>query len=80
MKKKYLFDEPKNVNRLLRVFYTVLGLLLITDLFIYKHPYFPWEEWPQFYAAFGFVACVFLVLAAKYILRTLVKRKEAYYD
>ncbi len=41
---------------------------------------FPWEEWPQFYAIFGFVACVVLVLIAKYILRPLVMREEDYYD
>ena len=34
----------------------------------------------QFYAVYGFVACVLLVLVAKYILRPLVKRGEDYYD
>jgi hypothetical protein len=32
---------------------------------------------PEFY---GFVACVGLVLAAKFILRRIVKRREGYYD
>jgi len=40
----------------------------------------PWEAWPGFYAVFGFVACVILVLVAKYVLRPLVKRDEKYYD
>lgn len=78
--KKYLFDKPENMQRLLRVFWVVLLVLLIIDLLITKHPYFSWEEWPEFYAVYGFVACVCLVLASKYLLRPIVKRKEEYYD
>ena len=40
----------------------------------------PARRWFGFYAVFGFVACVVLVLVAKYILRPLVMRKENYYD
>jgi len=78
--KKYLFDKPKNVKRLFRFYYTSLVMLLLVDLFIHKHAYFAWGEWPEFYAVYGFVACVALVVAAKYILRPLVKRREDYYD
>ena len=78
--KAYLFDKPGNVKRLLGSFYLSLLILLIIEFFVHKHPYFPWEKWPGFYAAFGFVACVVLVIAAKYILRPLVKRPEDYYD
>lgn len=78
--KKYLFDNPGNVKLLFVSFYLSLLILLVIDFFIYKHPHFPWEKWPGFYAAYGFVACVVLVVAAKYILRPLVKRKEDYYD
>ena len=55
-------------------------VLLGIDFFVHKHTFFPWEEWPEFYAIFGFVACVVLVLTAKYILRPLVKRDEEYYE
>lgn len=78
--KEYLFDKPKNVKRLLRIFYGFLVVLLVGDFFVNKHAYFGWEEWPEFYAVYGFVACVVLVLAAKYILRPIVKRREDYYD
>ena len=78
--KKYLFDNPRNVKILLGSFFVSLFVLLIIEGFIRKHPHFPWEAWPEFYAVFGFVACVVLVLAAKYILRPLVKRREDYYD
>ncbi len=78
--RSYLFDNPRNVKILLRSFFASLGVLLIIELFLHKHPHFEWEGWPEFYAVFGFVACVALVLAAKYILRPLVKRGEDYYD
>jgi drug/metabolite transporter (DMT)-like permease len=78
--KKYLFDRPGNVTRLLACFFSSLVILLIIDLFVHKHPHFPWEGWLEFYAVYGFVACVALVITAKYILRPLVKRREDYYD
>lgn len=79
-KKEYFFDKPKNVKRLFLFFYALLLVLLITEFFIHKHTYFSWEEWPGFYAVYGFVAFVVLIFTAKYILRTFVKRKEDYYD
>lgn len=80
MGKKHFFDKPKNVKGFLYSFFAILLLLLVIDFFIHKHPSFAWEEWPQFYAVYGFVACVALVLVAKYILRPLVKRREDYYE
>jgi hypothetical protein len=78
--KEYLFDKLENRRRLFRAYYSSLFILLLVDLFAHRHVYFPWEDWPEFYAVFGFVACVALVLAAKYILRPIVKRREGYYD
>ncbi len=80
MKELKIFDNPKNVKNFRIGFYVVCVLLLLPDLFIHKHGDSSWEEWPAFHAAFGFVACVVLVLVSKYILRPLVMRKENYYD
>jgi sterol desaturase/sphingolipid hydroxylase (fatty acid hydroxylase superfamily) len=78
--KKYLFDDPKNVKRLLGCFYASLVVLLLIEFLLHKHPHFGWEAWPEFFAVYGFVACVVLVIVAKYFLRPLVKRDEDYYD
>lgn len=75
-----LFDKPQNVKRLLYGFYACVVLLVSVDLFYHKHTIFPWEGYFGFYAVFGFVACVILVIVAKYVLRPLVMRKEDYYD
>jgi len=75
-----IFDKPRNVKRLLVTFFILTGATLAIDLFYHKHAIFPWEEYFGFYAVYGFVACVILVIVSKYILRPLVMRKEDYYD
>ena len=78
-KKDYIFDKPENVSRLLNVFYALCIILVIADFILHRHIGFSWENIPAFYAIYGFVACVTLVVIAKKI-RTLVMRKEDYYD
>ncbi|MFU8818635.1 MAG: hypothetical protein ACNA74_02795 [Desulfurivibrio sp.] len=77
---KPLFKNRNGLNNFLKVFYASLFGLLAIDLFTDKHPYFGYENFPFFYSIYGFVACVILVLAAKYLLRPLIMRKENYYD
>lgn len=77
--KKYLFDEPRNVSRLLGGFYVVCAILFVLDFILHRHTYHNWEDIPGFYAIYGFVACVLLVLIAKE-MRKVLMRKEDYYD
>lgn len=77
--KRYLFDDPRNVDRLLHGFYAVCAVLLVLDFFLHRHISHFWENLPGFYALFGFVACVVLVLVAKE-MRKVVMRDEDYYD
>ena len=78
-KKKYLFDNPRNVTRLLRGFYAICIILFVLDFILHRHTYHSWEEIPGFYAIYGFVACVVLVIIAKE-MRKVLMRKEDYYD
>ncbi|WP_461210563.1 hypothetical protein [Desulfocurvus sp. DL9XJH121] len=78
--KKHMFDDPRNLQRLLKVFFASLVVLFGLDLVVEKHSHFPWEDWFGFYAIYGFIACVLLVLAARYVLRPLVMRREDFYD
>jgi hypothetical protein len=77
--KKGWFDDPGNVKLFLKIFFSSLVVLLIVDFFIHKHSYFYWEDAPDFFAAYGFISCVLLVLVAK-VLRLFIKRDEDYYD
>jgi hypothetical protein len=77
--KQHLFDKPRNVARLLGGFYIICVILLALDFVVHRHAMYSWEHLPGFYALFGFVACVTLVLVAKQ-MRKVVMRKEEYYD
>ncbi len=82
--KKHLFDQPRNVHRLLWVFFVLCALLLGVDLLFHRHSkfaegIFPIEGWFGFYAIYGFVACVLLVLTATQ-MRKILMRREDYYD
>ena len=78
--RRHFFDRPRNVKLVIWGLFATCALLVAIDLFVAVHGAFGWEEATGFYAAYGFVACVLLVLAAKLLLRPLVKRDEDYYD
>jgi len=77
--KIHLFDRQENVERLLRGFYVICILLALADFVVHRHIGFDWEKIPAFYALYGFVACVLLVLIAKQ-MRKILMRREDYYD
>ena len=78
-KKRYLFDNPKNVKRVVRGLIAVCLMLFGLDAVLHRHVAHPWEELFGFYAIYGFVACVLLVVLAKE-LRKLLMRDEDFYD
>ncbi len=73
------FDKPENIKKMLNVFYVICALLVITDFIVHRHIYHDWENIPAFYAIYGFVGCVVLVVVAKE-MRKFLMRKEDYYD
>ena len=80
IEKKHLWDDKKNIVTFLKVFFGICVVLFAIDFIAPMKPHMPWEEWPGFYALYGLVACVILVLVSKYVLRPLVEREENYYD
>lgn len=72
-------DDGRNVNKIVYALYALSAGLLVIDPLIHKHGPFGIEHWWGFYGIYGFVGCVFLVLAAKE-LRKLVMRGEDYYE
>ena len=77
--KKHLFDDPRNVRRVLWALIAVCGLLFVADFIFHRHVVHPWEALWGFYAVFGFIACTVLILVAKE-MRKFLMRKEDYYD
>ncbi|MGH8633514.1 MAG: hypothetical protein ACRET7_05200 [Burkholderiales bacterium] len=77
--KRYWLDRPENVTKLYRTAWAIgLGLIAL-ELTMQRHEALALAGWFGFYALFGFVACVALVLTAK-ALRRLLKRREDYYE
>lgn len=81
--KKHLFDQPRNVHRLIWVFFSLCALLLGLELIFHRHlnfaeGVFPVEGWFGFYAIYGFVACVLLVLIATQMRKVLMRREDHY--
>ena len=77
--KQHLFDNPRNVSLLVRALYLICILLVLRDFVLHRHTMHEWEHLTGFYAIFGFVAYLVIVLGAQQ-LRKLVMRKEDYYD
>ncbi|MBL4940662.1 MAG: hypothetical protein JKY81_03250 [Colwellia sp.] len=77
--KKYLFDDPKNIKRVLHILYACCILLFLLDFVINRHIYHSWENLWGFYPIYGFVGCVLLVIVATW-MRTFLMRDEDYYD
>ena len=82
--KKHIFDHPKNVKLVVKALYGLCIFFFLVDFVFHRHSAFhdldlgP-EEWKGFYAFYGCVSCVVLVLLAKE-MRKVVMRKEDYYD
>lgn len=62
-----------------RVLLGVCLLLLAADLVLHRHVIHSFEAVTGFYAFYGFVACVTLVLLAR-VMRRLLMRSEDYWD
>ena len=77
--KKYLFDNPNNIKRVLYLLYGCCALLFALDFVIHRHVMHSMENLWGFYPVYGFVGCVVLVLVAKW-MRTFLMRPEDYYD
>lgn len=77
--KRYLFDDAKNIKRVLYILYGCCALLLVLDFVIHRHISHSWENLWAFYPLYGFVGCVILVFVATW-MRTFLMRDENYYE
>jgi hypothetical protein len=76
--KRYLFDNKRNVTIVIWGLTAVCVLLFAADWVVHRHIANDLEHLFGFYAVYGFVACVLLVLLAAE-MRKLVMRDENYY-
>jgi len=76
--KDYWLARPSTIRLLWVVFIVILALTVLADLFIDHHGDFGIDGTIGFYAWYGFVSCVVLVIGSK-ALGVLLKRKDDYY-
>ena len=72
-------DNPKNVMRIVYGLYIVCAALFLADFFYKKKYYVGVENFPGFYALYGFFMCAALVICAR-AMRVVLKRDETYYS
>ena len=77
--KRYLFDNPRNVRRVVLGLTWTCVFLVGLELVVHRHLSQSLEALFGFYALYGFVACVLLVLLAAE-MRKLLMRDEDYYE
>jgi len=63
------------------LFFILLASLVVIDALVDKHhAHTALEHVPGFWAVFGFLACAFLIIAAKWFGRQGIETREDYYD
>lgn len=72
-------DRKENVTKVARALYAFCVVLVLLDFVIHRHAELGADGTWGFYAAYGFIGSVFLVMTAKQ-LRKILKRPEDYYD
>jgi hypothetical protein len=70
--------RPASIRLLWRIFWGVLALTIVAQLFVKVKGYFVIDGWLGFGAIYGFLCCLLMVLAAK-ALGVVLKRDENYY-
>jgi L-asparagine transporter-like permease len=67
--------------RLRWILYISLVVVVIADVFAPRHhPEYIWDRIPGWGAVYGFVSCVVLIKASKFIGHHWLMKREDYYD
>ena len=77
--KQHWLVRPATIRLLWVVFAVILALTVLAGLFTQVHARFGLDGSFAFYAWYGFVTCIGLVVFAK-LLGRLLQRKDRYYD
>jgi uncharacterized membrane protein len=77
--RRWRLDRKENVAWVARALYAVCAFVLLLDFVVHRHAETGADGMWGFYAVYGFVGSVFLVMAAKQ-LRRILRRPEDYYD
>lgn len=76
------FGDPGPARLRIRLSCLLLGVVVLADLVVNReHAAFAWDHWPGWSALYGFISCVILIFASKWLGRwARLVRREDYYD
>ncbi len=78
---EHWLEKPSTVRMLWIIQIVVLAVLVLIDVTLVEHhPHFEADESVAFYAWYGFVTCVVMVVGSKYGVALFLKRRDTYYD
>jgi hypothetical protein len=79
--KKLPESEAVSVQKIRRLFFVSLGLLVALNVFIRPHdPHFGLDAFPGFWALFGLAGAILLGRGAKGLAHTILGKDEDFYD
>jgi len=63
--------------------FLIIVIIIVSVLgffFPYPQPHFWWQKIPIFDSIFGFIGCIVIILASKWIGHTWLMKQEDFYD
>ena len=78
-KNKHWLLRKENIRKLWMFFIAILTITVVAGLFVHQHESFGIEDSVGFFAWYGFITCVGMVVFAK-LIGVFLKRPEDYYD
>ena len=76
---KHWLLRKENIRTLWMIFIAILVVTVVAGFFVHQHESFGIEDSYGFFAWYGFITCVGMVVFAK-LLGLILKRPENYYD
>jgi hypothetical protein len=72
----------RHLKAVVRLCFGALALLLLVDAFLVnkEHAHTAAERWPAFWALFGFIGCVLIIILSKWFGHAGIMTREDYYD
>ena len=78
-RQKHWLVRPATIRKLWIGFIAVLALTVVAGFFVHQHESFGIEDTFAFFAWYGFITCVAMVVLAK-VLGIFLKRPDTYYE
>jgi hypothetical protein len=81
MKLEQYFENPDWLKKAKLIFLILMALLLVADFSIPKeHAVLPGESVPGFYALFGLIATLLIIIVSKLLGFLFVSKEEGFYN